>query len=77
MVQKGADLVVCQHSHCIGCYESYKGSTIIYGQGNFIFDHLENEYWKTSMLIKLTLGEQCSIDFIPLVREKWCSLSKR
>lgn len=70
MVQKGADLVVCQHSHCIGCYESYKGSTIIYGQGNFIFDHLENEYWKTSMLIKLTLGEQCSVDFIPLIREK-------
>ena len=33
MVEKGADLVVCQHSHCIGSFEKYGGSTIVYGQG--------------------------------------------
>lgn len=38
MVDKGADLVVCQHSHCIGCKEIYKDKTIVYGQGNFLFD---------------------------------------
>lgn len=37
-VDKGADLVVCQHSHCIGSRENYKDGSIIYGQGNFIFD---------------------------------------
>lgn len=34
MVEKGADLVVCQHSHCIGCREEYRDSIIVYGQGN-------------------------------------------
>jgi len=29
IVEKGADLVVCQHSHCIGCYEEYKDATIV------------------------------------------------
>ena len=38
IVEKGADLVVCQHSHCIGSEEIYKGKKILYGQGNFIFN---------------------------------------
>lgn len=38
MTEKGADLVLCQHSHCIGSYEEYNDSTILYGQGNFIFN---------------------------------------
>lgn len=38
LAKKGADLIVCQHSHCIGAYEQYMQSYIIYGQGNFIFD---------------------------------------
>ena len=44
IVEKGADLVVCQHSHCVGSYEKYKSSTIVYGQGNFIFNKYRNEY---------------------------------
>jgi poly-gamma-glutamate synthesis protein (capsule biosynthesis protein) len=38
LVEQGADAVVCQHSHCIGCFENYQGGIIIHGQGNFIFD---------------------------------------
>ena len=37
MVRAGADLVLCQHSHCIGCYEAYRDGHILYGQGNFHF----------------------------------------
>ena len=37
-IDKGADLVVCQHSHCIGCEEKYNHGTIVYGQWNFLFD---------------------------------------
>ena len=37
MVDCGADLVVCQHTHCIGCREIYHGRTILYGQGDFLF----------------------------------------
>ena len=38
LVDKGANLVICQHSHCIGCEEKYRDNMIGYGQGNFLFD---------------------------------------
>jgi poly-gamma-glutamate capsule biosynthesis protein CapA/YwtB (metallophosphatase superfamily) len=53
IVEKGADLVVCQHSHCIGAFEKYSGGTIIYGQGNFLFDNSESEFWQTSLLLNV------------------------
>jgi len=68
MVQKGADLVVCQHSHCIGCYEKYEGSTIVYGQGNFIFDKHDNEFWNSGLLIKANIGDSIKIDYIPIIK---------
>ena len=37
MVRAGADLVMCQHTHCLGAYENYNGGHIIYGTGNFNF----------------------------------------
>ncbi|MDM5373077.1 CapA family protein [Bacillus bombysepticus] len=66
--EKGADLVICQHSHCIGCYEAYNGSTIIYGQGNFIFDKSDSEFWKTSVLVKVTFDNKIGIEYIPIVK---------
>ncbi|HEF7294293.1 TPA: CapA family protein [Bacillus cereus] len=69
MVQKGADLVVCQHSHSIGCYEEYEKATIVYGQGNFIFNKLDNEFWNTGLLIKLAFSESVSIEYIPIVKK--------
>lgn len=68
LVDKGADLVVCQHSHCIGCEEKYQGATIVYGQGNFLFDDSESEFWQTSLLI--VLDEELSISYIPLQKNK-------
>ena len=56
-VDKGADLVVCQHSHCIGSREDYGKGTIIYGQGNFIFNSesyiQHKEFVKDSLLINV------------------------
>lgn len=37
MADCGADIVTAQHTHCIGCEEWYKGSYLLYGQGNFLF----------------------------------------
>ncbi|PRS39084.1 poly-gamma-glutamate biosynthesis protein [Bacillus sp. RJGP41] len=68
IVEKGADLVICQHSHCIGCSEDYKGSTIVYGQGNFIFDKYDNEFWNNSLLIKVYIDNGIKIDYIPIVK---------
>lgn len=64
LVDKGADLVVCQHSHCIGCEEKYADGTVVYGQGNFIFDDCDNEFWQTSLLI--SIDENFHIQYIPL-----------
>ena len=66
MSQKGADLVICQHSHCIGCYEEYKGSTIVYGQGNFLFDGSDSEFWQTSLLIKVNISDGLKVEYIPI-----------
>ncbi len=67
MVDKGADLVVLQHSHCVNCEEDYKGGKIIYGQGNFIFEKRSNECWMTSMLITIDIeGDDFKIGYVPL-----------
>lgn len=63
-VQKGADLVICQHSHCIGCEEKYHDGTIVYGQGNFIFNSINASLSQTSLLIEIK--DDFRIDYIPL-----------
>lgn len=69
IVEKGADLVVCQHSHCIGCFEEIENSTIVYGQGNFIFDLSDNEYWQTSILIDVNIESEISVEYIPILKK--------
>ena len=64
LIEKGADLVVCQHSHCIGCKEEYCGGTIVYGQGNFLFDNADNEFWNTGLLI--SIDNSGKITYLPL-----------
>ena len=70
LVDKGADIVVCQHSHCIGCEEKWHGGTIVYGQGNFLFDDCDNEFWNTSLLIEIKLGNKSEVDFTPICKNK-------
>lgn len=54
MVEVGADLVLCQHSHCIGTIETYHEKTILYGQGNSVFGYREgNEKWNEGLLVEL------------------------
>lgn len=70
MAIKGADLVLCQHSHCIGCYEEYNGSTLVYGQGNFIFDGSNNEFEKTSLLVNVYIDDLMHVEYIPIMKSK-------
>ena len=70
MVNNGADVVLCQHSHCIGCYENYNNGHILYGQGNFHFvcpkEEKNNETWGTSLMVRYdTITNE--IEFIPSV----------
>lgn len=68
LVEKGADLVLCQHSHCIGCEEKYRHGTIVYGQGNFLFDHSTREHWQTGLLVQI--GDGFEISYIPLRKQE-------
>lgn len=70
MIEKGADLVICQHSHCIGAEEEWSNKIngyvhngrIIYGQGNFLFDDSDSEYWKTGLLIEIELRKKTNTE---------------
>ncbi|MFP4501376.1 MAG: CapA family protein [Candidatus Hydrogenedentota bacterium] len=56
-VEQGADAVLCQHSHCVGCIETYRGAPIVYGQGNFLFDHGPRPAaWYEGLLVTLTIA---------------------
>lgn len=67
IVEKGADLVICQHSHCIGCEENYGKGKIVYGQGNFIFDCDDNACFQTGLLVEIT--DELQVNYIPIVKQ--------
>lgn len=69
MVENGADVVLCQHSHCIGCYEQYEGGHILYGQGNYHFVYVTRETkptWNGALAVKYDTKTN-EIEFTPLV----------
>lgn len=58
MCDAGADLITCQHSHCIGAYEEYNESFILYGQGNTVFGHRENDNeWNEGLTIEIDINQ--------------------
>ncbi len=67
LVDKGADLILVQHTHCIGCEEKYKGATIVYGQGNFLFDLRDDDFWNSGLLV--SLESDFSIKYYPVEKE--------
>lgn len=57
MVDCGANMVLSQHTHCVGSEEYYKGAYLLYGQGNFLFRSFNNEYTDTGLFLDLTIKE--------------------
>lgn len=55
MADKGANLILCQHSHCVGSMEIYNASTILYGQGNFVFSRCGNDFCNYGLLVEIDL----------------------
>lgn len=71
MAECGASLVICQHSHCIGSAEKWNGATIVYGQGNFIFDAADGGAgFDTGLLVRYRVGDYGAdeVDYVPAVR---------
>jgi Bacterial capsule synthesis protein PGA_cap len=72
MVEFGANIVVCQHNHCIGTYEAYQGALIVYGQGNLILDYpSKNDGFFEGLLIgaEFKEGKLVKYEFIPVVQD--------
>jgi len=68
--EKGADFIVCQHSHCVGCMEEWQGSTIVYGQGNLLFDHSESEFWQTGLLLEVEVRKDGhEVRYLPIRKD--------
>ncbi len=67
-LEKGADLVICQQSHCIGCAEVFKHGTIVYGQGNFLFDFEDNEFSQSGLLV--CISTDLKISYIPVMKRQ-------
>ena len=73
MVEEGAGAVICQHSHCAGCYEQYQGAPIVYGQGNLLFDlgpATSCPGWNEGFLVKLIVeaGSLLRMELVPILQ---------
>lgn len=68
IVEKGADIVLCQHTHCVGTEEDYKGGKIVFGQGNFIFAKqiVKVDTWLTGVLVAIDFSDNgVNVSYIP------------
>jgi hypothetical protein len=80
LVEQGADAVICQHTHCAGCYERYEGGHIIYGQGNLLFDSGDAAAaWYEGFLVVLEMdGPRSSrLQIVPLCQSRPRSGARR
>ncbi len=55
LIDAGADLIICHHSHIIQGEEQYKNGYIFYGLGNFVFDQGFSQETLEGKMVELTL----------------------
>ena len=57
MADSGADVILSQHTHCIGCEEYYRGSYLLYGQGDFLFNNFRPKITDTGLIVEIEIGD--------------------
>lgn len=57
MADCGADAIIAQHTHCIGCEEYYNSSYLLYGQGNFLFSFRDNSFTREGLLLQFEISD--------------------
>lgn len=55
MADNGADMILSQHTHCIGCEEHYNGSYLLYGQGDFLLKNFKPGMTDSGLIIELVV----------------------
>lgn len=53
MADNGADMILSQHTHCVGCEEYYNGSYLLYGQGDFLLKNFKPGLTDSGLIIEL------------------------
>lgn len=55
MADNGADMILSQHTHCVGCEEWYNGSYLLYGQGDFLLKNFKPGLTDSGIIIELNI----------------------
>lgn len=55
MADCGANMILAQHTHCIGCEEYYNGSYLLYGQGDFLLKNFAPGLTDTGLIVELVI----------------------
>ena len=57
MADCGADMILTQHTHCVGCEEWYNGSYLLYGQGDFLLKNFAPGLTDSGLIIELDVAD--------------------
>ena len=66
LVNAGANLLVCHHTHTLQTIEQYKGSTIYYSIGNFIFDQTKPINTRACVVRLVLTANNAHVETIPI-----------
>lgn len=67
LIDAGADILVCHHSHTLQRIEIYKGKYIYYSIGNFIFDQQAPVNSRTCMVTVSVTASGAHVETLPIV----------
>lgn len=76
IIDCGASMVLCQHTHCIGTYEEYNDGMILYGQGNFLVNRdnkMYSEYENDGLIVEIDVEDdkRISYKFLPITKSAY------
>jgi poly-gamma-glutamate synthesis protein (capsule biosynthesis protein) len=77
LIDAGADVLVCHHTHTLQTVEDYRGHKIYYSIGNFIFDQ-QRPMNSEACMVRLRVGEQSlDVETIPITIRKCVPFIKK
>lgn len=66
LIDAGADVLVCHHTHTLQTIEEYKGKSIYYSIGNFIFDQQKPMNTKACVVKLKVTKEKMETETVPI-----------
>lgn len=72
-IDAGADLIIGSHPHVVQQSEVYRGKTIYYSLGNFVFDQYFEENVKNGLMVKVVIDPttlEMQFEEIPIIMTK-------